>query len=148
MVSDNQSREGPTAVGIIKTGSPAKPRYKGRLTTSHGNRLEDVSAVQETVLHAKTRIVSNGWTTTKNGVAINQGSLYNMGRLRYKDRAGSQIPVKDVKVSNHILDGEEFLKMLQETKARKELMGDEKQPSRLTQLVHQSYMRRTQQSNR
>ena len=141
--------KGDTSVMGDKTLQPlSKSRHKGKLATSHGSRLEDVSTIQETVLYSKVRITANGWATNKNGVASNQGSLYNIGRLKYKDRAISQLPVKDVKVANHILDGEEFLRMLQETKDKKESHGDQKQQSRLTQLVHQSYLRRTQQSNR
>lgn len=148
-VKIEQSIKERDTIGLhIRQLSPPKSKYKGRLVTAHGHRGEDFSGVCDNSTSSKIRIQSNGWSANKKAVAGPQASGYNIARLRLQERAASQVPGKDVKVSNHILDGDEFMRMLQETKSRKEYQTDESTKTRLSNLIHQNYQKRLQQMNR
>ena len=140
--------------GTVKTINPdtrshsLHSKYRPRLLTAQGYRPDDLSGLNEISNYGNMRFSSNGWTSTKEGIVSSPMTFYNFEKIRAKEKLSNYSQGKEVKVTNHILDGEEFLRLLKETKSKKEYLPDELNKSRLSQLVQQNYWKRLQQNNR
>lgn len=139
---------------VVKTIKPDQrthslnSKYRPRLLTAQGVRPDDQSGGNDTSQFANMRFSSNGWTSTKEGTTSTPLAALHIEKLKQRDRLQNYSQGKDVKVTNHILDGEEFLRLLKETKQKKEYFADDNNRGRLTQLVQQNYWKRLQQTNR
>lgn len=145
---DAQPKDATKTIRADQRTHSLNSKYRPRLLTAQGARPEDQSGVNDTSHYGNLRLSSNGWMSTKDGFSSNPLTALNIEKLKQKERQQNLSQGKDVKVTNHILDGEEFLRLLKETKQKKEYFTEDLNRGRLTQLVQQNYWKRLQQTNR
>lgn len=143
-----QAKETLKTIRIDQTIKNSQSKYKSRMLTANANRMVNISSMNDMSQFASIRMTSNGWTITKDGQVISPFCSYNIERPRYKDRRVGYSQSKDVRVTNHILDGEEFVRLMNETKNRKEYLAEGLNKQRLNQIMQQNYWKRAQQTTK